>query len=87
MDMGQHAPEPCSGCGLVVPGGAAGCRALFEELLARDFTNSAYFRVHRMMVDVYSLQHPERASAKSLAAHLTNLCRLIGNGSGQEPVA
>ena len=65
--------ERCSGCGLVVPGGTAGCQAIMDEVLARDFSDVLYFRVHRMMVDTYSLQHPERycASAKSLAAHLT----------------
>lgn len=30
--------EPCPGCGLVAPGGAAGCQAIFDELLARDFS-------------------------------------------------
>ena len=66
----------CSGCGLEVAGGRAGCRAFFEEFLARDFTDFRYGRLHRMMVDVYCLQHPAEhcASAKSLAAHLTGLC-------------
>ena len=49
-----------------------------DELLARDFNNVAYFRVHRMMVDTYCL-HPDRhcLSAKSFTAHLTGLCWLI----------
>jgi hypothetical protein len=64
---------------LVVRGGTAACQAIFDELLARDFSDIAYFQVHRMMVDTYCLQHPDRycVSAKSLAAHLTGLCRLI----------
>jgi hypothetical protein len=63
-----------------------------DELVARDFSDAAYFRVHRMMVDTYSLQHPDRycASAKSLAAHLTGLCWLIehdGNRAiGSDPL-
>jgi hypothetical protein len=63
-----------------------------DELLARDFSNVAYFRVHRLMVDTYALQHPERycVSAKSLAAHLTGLCwALERDGSravGSEPL-
>jgi hypothetical protein len=83
--------ERCEGCGLAVAGGTSGCQAIFDELLARDFGDIAYFRTHRMMVDVYSLQHPDRycASAKSLAAHLTGLAwlmehdgnRAVGNAS------
>ena len=44
-----------------------------------------YFRYHRMFVDVYSLQHPDRycLSAKSLAAHLTGLCWFIDNGGSR----
>ncbi len=50
-----------------------------DELLARDFSDVMYFPVHRMMVDTYCLQHPDRycVSAKSLAAHLTGLCWVL----------
>jgi hypothetical protein len=60
-------------------GGEAGCQAIFEELMARDFGNVLYFRSHRMLVDTYALQHPERycASPKSLAAHLIGLCWIL----------
>ena len=77
--------ERCSGCGLVVPGGTAGCQAIMDDLLARDFSNVAYFRVHRMMVDTYALQHPDRycVSPKSFAAHLTGLCFLFEHGGGR----
>lgn len=69
----------CAGCGVVVPGGSDGCQARFEEVLAREFADPALFRVHRLTVDTYSLQHPERycASAISLAAHLTGLCAAL----------
>ena len=72
--------DRCTGCGH--PAGDAGCRAEFEVLLARDFSDSAYFRLHRLMVDTYSLQHPDRhcVSAKSLAAHLTGLCWALEHG-------
>jgi hypothetical protein len=77
--------DRCPGCGLVVPGGAAGCQAIMDELLARDFSDVAYFRVHRLLVDTYSLQHPDRycVSAKSAAAHLTGLCWLIERGGSR----
>jgi len=84
--------ERCKGCGLVVPRGTKGCQALCDELLARDFGNALYFRSHRLLVDIYSLQHPERycVSAKSLAAHLTGLCWFMDNDGpravGSEPL-
>jgi hypothetical protein len=69
---------PCPGCGLRVDG-SVGCRRIFEELIARDFSDVSYFRVHRLTVDTYSLQHPEDfcASAKSMAAHLTGVAWLL----------
>ena len=77
--------EPCAGCGLVVPGGTQGCQLIMDDLIARDFSSALCFRVHRMLVDTYSLQHPERycASAKSLAAHLTGLAWLIEHGGNR----
>jgi hypothetical protein len=71
----------CAGCGLIIDGGTAGCRARFNELLARDFGDALYFRVHRKMVDTYCLQHADDycASAKSLAAHLAGLSWFMDN--------
>jgi hypothetical protein len=71
--------KACAGCGWQVEGGSTTCRTLFEEALARDFSDSRYFRVHRLMVDTYALQHPDEfcASAKSLAAHLVGLCWIL----------
>lgn len=70
------ASDVCAGCGLVVPNGTAGCQAIYNELLVLDYSNPAYGRLHRLKVDTYCLQHPDRycVSAKSLAAHLTGLC-------------
>jgi len=75
----ENATERCDGCGLPVAGGTAGCRALFDELIARDFSDPLYFRCHRMLVDTYCLQHPDPycTSAKSLAAHLCGLCAVL----------
>lgn len=33
--------QPGDGCGLRVPGGTDGCRALFDELLAREWYERA----------------------------------------------
>ena len=77
--------ETCPECGLAVEGGAAGCEAIFQEVIARDFSDPLYFRVHRMLVDVYSLQHPARycASAKSFAAHFTGIACLLEHGGNR----
>jgi hypothetical protein len=77
--MPDVGPDACDGCGLLVAGGTAGCQSVFEELGARDYLDVRFGRHHRVVVDVYSLQHPDRycASAKSLMAHLTGLCAWI----------
>ena len=74
--MDQDSVEACSGCGVMVTGGASGCQAIMDEILARHFSEVTYFGVHRLFVDAYSVQHPERycVSFKSLAAHLAHLC-------------
>jgi hypothetical protein len=76
MTSDSQTTMPCEGCGRLVPGGTAGCRAQFEELVGRDFSDPAWGSVHRTFVDAYCLQHPDAycASAKSLAAHLMGAC-------------
>ena len=82
-EQGLHGVPACSGCGLVVPGGTGGCRAMFDELAVRQWDRPVAYRIRRMMVDTYSLQHPDEfcASAKSLAAHLTGLCAALEHES------
>lgn len=65
----------CPDCGAPVADRDA-CRELFDGLVARDFSDLLYFRMHRLAVDAYALQHPDAygRSAKSLAAHLTGVC-------------
>lgn len=72
----------CTGCGLAIPGGDEACNARFQDLGARGFGDARFGRVHRKVVDTYTLQHPDRycVSAKSLAAHLCGLCELIERG-------
>ena len=66
----------CDDCGAVVAQGKAGCLTLFEEILAREFSDYRYGRIHRLTVDAYSLQHPDSymKSGKSFVAHLTGMC-------------
>ena len=67
---------PCPGCGLLVDGGADGCQTLFDEEAVRAYDDPRFATRRRVIVDAYSLQHPDRycVSAISLAAHLTGVC-------------
>jgi hypothetical protein len=75
-------PSVCSGCGLAVPGGTAGCQALAQDMAVRGFSDPAYAGVYRLAHDTYCLQHPDSfcISTKSLAAHLTGLCWALEYG-------
>ncbi len=70
------AASRCTGCGLLVEGGAEGCREIFAALGVRAWEDVRIGRLHWILVDAYALQHPDPfcISAKSLAAHLTGLC-------------
>jgi hypothetical protein len=73
--------EVCGGCGVAVAGGTEGCQRLFESIGLREYEDMRFGRYHRIVVDVYAMQHPERygRSAKSFAAHLTGLCAWLDN--------
>ena len=67
---------PCTGCGFLIEGDADGCQALFDEEAVRAYDDPRFAARRRVVVDAYSLQHPDRycVSAISLAAHLTGVC-------------
>ena len=76
----KHASDnTCEDCGAEVARGKAGCLQIFEEILAREFSDYRYGKIHRLTVDAYSLQHPEAymRSGKSFAAHLTGMCAAL----------
>ena len=68
--------EVCASCGVLVGAGTEGCQRLFESIGLREYGDMRFGRYHRIVVDVYAMQHPDRygRSAKSFAAHLTGLC-------------
>lgn len=86
--------EVCPGCGAryaplphdeIHPyiGASSACWAAFGELLAREFQDVAYGRMHRHTVDVYSVQHPgtdHRRQRQSVALHLIGLCHWLEHG-------
>src|SRR5262245_59188292 len=76
----------CVGCGALVPdtndsthdfiGSSPGCWALYCEVLAKEYSDYRFGRVHRLTVDSYAVQHPgkpERRSIQSVAVHLIGL--------------
>lgn len=79
-------PDPCPDCGAENTGDPNSCNRLFEEVMEREFSHPEIFHVHRLTVDCYSLQHPDRymKSAKSAAAHLTGMCWAMERGGGPE---
>jgi hypothetical protein len=66
----------CPSCGAPDVDGLEGCRAVFNSLAEREFSDPAFFASHRLCVDAYSLQHPDEfmKSTKSAAAHLAGMC-------------
>jgi CTP:molybdopterin cytidylyltransferase MocA len=90
----ERITEPCPGCGaryLPQPldethpyiGASPACWSAFGEVLAREFGNVTFGRVHRHTVDVYSVQHPgtdERRQRQSVALHLIGICHWLEHG-------
>lgn len=81
------AATTCPGCGLVAidPGGpapeehlaSAACFAAYGQVLARSYTDPAYWRVHQMVVDAYAAQHARgtaRRQVQTVALCLMTLC-------------
>ncbi len=57
-----------------------GCWAVYGEVLAREYSDRAYFEVHRLTVDTYAVQHPggeDRQSIQSVGVHLVRLCLFL----------
>jgi hypothetical protein len=83
----------CPGCGALVPlvegpthayyGEAPGCWALYGEVLAREYGDFRFGRVHHLTVDAYAAQHPglpERRTIQSVAVHLIGLHLALERG-------
>jgi hypothetical protein len=83
-------PVPCIGCGAMFPTSAGavhrymesspGCWAAFGEVVAREYSNIAYARAHRLTVDTYAVQHPGQPSPQSIQSvglHLISLCLVL----------
>ncbi len=57
-------------------GGSAGCWKAYGIVLAREYEDPAYWRVYRLSVDTYAVQHPfnkDRRNVQSVNIHLMAL--------------
>ena len=61
-----------------------GCRRLFEQLLARDYSDARYRRLHQLVVDSYAAQHgrgESRRQIQTTALSLMTLCLFVEDGA------
>lgn len=70
----------CKMCGANVPEGFGSCRAVFEAVCAREYSEPGFAAVHLLTVDAYTLQHSEEHGPRSNAFHLMRLGRLLERG-------
>ena len=92
--MSLAEPEPCPGCGVVLPretgpthaylASSPACWARYGEVLAREFGDPERFRLHQLTVDSYAVQHPggdDRRAIQSVGLHLMTLCAVLERGA------
>jgi len=81
---------PCVGCAGLFPEmegpthrymeSTPGCWACYGEVLAREYSDYRYARVHPLTVDAYAVQHPGTPSPQSIQSvtvHLVSLCAIL----------
>ncbi len=71
----------CKMCGATIPTGSSSCRDLFGTVLAREYSEPGFARVHLLTVDCYALQHSEEHGPRSNAFHLLRLCNQLEHGA------
>jgi hypothetical protein len=57
-----------------------GCWAAYGIVLAREYSDPAFYDVHRITVDAYAAQHPGQPSPQSIRSvglHLVRLCLVL----------
>ncbi len=70
----------CPMCGARLWDGFVNCRALFEDICVREYSDPMFGAVHLLTVDAYTLQHSEEHGPRSNAFHLMRLCLLVEHG-------
>lgn len=87
----------CEGCGVCLPAydgpthayalSSPACWKLHGEVLAREYSDKAYWVAHRLTVDAYAIQHPgnhDRRAIQSVATHLASLYLVFEEGKSYE---
>jgi len=78
------ADSTCPGCGARFDGpthaymtSSPACWSAYNEILGREFQDTAYFSIHHLSVDAYAVQHPgdpaDRRAVQSVNIHLASL--------------
>ncbi|HSR49468.1 MAG TPA: DUF5946 family protein [Acidobacteriota bacterium] len=88
--MSEAKTVACVGCGGRFPDldgpthrymeSSPACWACFGEVLAREYSDLKYRKVHRLTVDAYAIQHPGQPSdqcIRSVALHAISLCAIF----------
>src|ERR1700743_946623 len=76
----------CPGCGAEFPEQEGpthryvewrpACWTTYGEVLAREYSDPAYFQVHRLSVDSYAVQHPGHENPQAINSVAVHLIRL-----------
>jgi Family of unknown function (DUF5946) len=72
----------CGCCSAAVRESFENCRAMFNAVLEREYSDAAFGEAHLFTVDVYALQHSEQHGPRSNAFHLMRLGWLLEHGGG-----
>ena len=56
----------CNCCGAVVLDGFDSCRAMFNAVLEREYSNPTFGEAHLFTVDAFALQHSEQHGPRSM---------------------
>jgi len=86
----------CPQCGALVSaeegpthayyGAAPGCWALYGEVLAREYEDYRFARLHRLTVDSYAVQHPGRPEPRTIQSVVVHLIGLQLGIESAEPM-
>lgn len=79
---GRDCPGCGSGTGPLVPSPACAQQAL--TVADREFSDQAFFAVHRITVATYVMQHPDASSDHVVAVHLVALRGAVDDGLDPE---
>jgi hypothetical protein len=92
--------DRCPGCGLALApfagptdaygGASAACFRLYGDVLAREFSEPAWFASHQLSAHAYMAQHPSsssRAAVQSVWVHLGALQLLLERDAAADVVA